>query len=486
MRHKSVHPTLLFVLLASASMLHLASPAYAQADQVLPPMGGPGGSQFFARCANGDILNGVELRTGNDVDGIRPICASSRAPTSIGPRNVFSVGYGGDGGGVSRVVCPDNAPAIAGLRVGYEGEKTTIINNVHLYCSVVLPNQPLTTHPTAVFDGPRIVHTDPGPLTGYDPVFVNWDQESCPKGLVPVGINGRSGVWLDAVGLICGAMPFDPSKIPPVVSSIGRVGGKPSAPRPPMTLCERARDARARNSPAAANLEAQCQAGRPVVSSLGRDIPSTPRPAGPPRSICAAAADARSRNSPAAPNLEAQCRATGGTPGPDILGEDIEARMVRGEAMASEDALTAELRNRTPEGPARRGFDIGLGVWEGNTAPGPGKQRFRDVLGAIEKQGFDIAAAFALPRNKHAELVNVGAAIASADAGVAEARATEDDVFFWLGFDIATGIFGDPALGARGNTATGAGSLGIRNELSAAAQRGFNASVALHLSRSYR
>lgn len=56
----------------------------------------------------------------------------------------------------------------------------------------------------------------------------------------------------------------------------------------------------------------------------------------------------------------------------------------------------------------------------------------------------------------------------------------------WLGFDIATGIFGDPALGAKGNTATEPGSLKIRDGLSAAGQRGFNASVALHLSRNYR
>jgi hypothetical protein len=59
-------------------------------------------------------------------------------------------------------------------------------------------------------------------------------------------------------------------------------------------------------------------------------------------------------------------------------------------------------------------------------------------------------------------------------------------VFFRLGFDIASGIFGDPAGGAQGNTATGPGSLGVRNALSPAAQRGFNASVALHLGRKYR
>jgi hypothetical protein len=68
---------------------------------------------------------------------------------------------------------------------------------------------------------------------------------------------------------------------------------------------------------------------------------------------------------------------------------------------------------------------------------------------------------------------------------VAEARTTDPDVFYWLGFDIATGIFGDHALGALGNTATGAGSMAIRDALNLNGQRGFNASVALHLRRKY-
>ncbi len=47
----------------------------------------------------------------------------------------------------------------------------------------------------------------------------------------------------------------------PVVKSIGRVDtGQSPDPGLPMSLCDRARDARKRNSPAASNLEAQCLA----------------------------------------------------------------------------------------------------------------------------------------------------------------------------------------------------------------------------------
>jgi len=123
---------------------------------------------------------------------------------------------------------------------------------------------------------------------------------------------------------------------------------------------------------------------------------------------------------------------------------------------------------------------------EGQTLPGPGKQKIHDSLNAPEQGGFDNAVSFSLERNRNADLAATGAAIARADSIVAEARNSGTDVFYRLGFDIATGIFGDPALGARGNTATGPGSMKIRDSLSAAGQRGFNDSVKLHLSRTYK
>jgi hypothetical protein len=123
---------------------------------------------------------------------------------------------------------------------------------------------------------------------------------------------------------------------------------------------------------------------------------------------------------------------------------------------------------------------------EGQTLPGPGKQAIHDGVCGTEQTGFDAAVSFSLQRNRNAQLAATGAAIANVDPVVAEARTTDPDVFYWLGFDIATGIFGDPGLHALGNTATGSGSMAIRDALSPNAQRGFNASVALHLRRKYR
>lgn len=165
---------------------------------------------------------------------------------------------------------------------------------------------------------------------------------------------------------------------------------------------------------------------------------------------------------------------------------DVDALAVRGEAIANSDPLSAELRTRIPEGPSRRGFDIGMAAAEGQTLPGPGKDRLGNSLRRDEQRGFFTAVSFSVERNKNADYAARGARIAMVDTIVAEARTADRDVFYWLGFDIATGIFGDPALGARGNTATGPGSLKVRDSLSAAGQRGFNASMELHLSRNYK
>lgn len=163
---------------------------------------------------------------------------------------------------------------------------------------------------------------------------------------------------------------------------------------------------------------------------------------------------------------------------------DLDALATKGEALANQDPLALELRNQQPDGPARRGFDIGMGAAEGQTAPGPGKQRIHDVLLSPEEQpGYRIAVAFSLERNRYLERATKGAAIAEADAEVGAARNAKTDVFYKLGFDIATAIYGDPALGAQGNTSIGPGAQGIRDSLSSSGQWGFNESMYFNLTR---
>jgi len=164
----------------------------------------------------------------------------------------------------------------------------------------------------------------------------------------------------------------------------------------------------------------------PTVA-LGR-VPST-TPSDPSLTICDHARSARARNSPAAPGLERQCTASGGS--------------------------FAVLPPADPEPAAPPPA-------EPVPAPPP----------PVDPTQLDALAA-------------KGAQIAQADPAVAEARASVADADYQRGFDIATGIFGDPALGALGNTLTGSGVAAMRDTLSASAQSGFDASMELHSSRHY-
>ena len=195
---------LLLALLASPAFA--AAPAFAQVDQRMPGIGGLGGGQFVARCAVGEILNGFELRTGDDVNAIRPICAVPASPTSIGPRIPHAVSAGGANGQTVQIVCPDNAPGIAEMLLGAEGERTYAINNVRLYCGPVAINQLPAGYPTVAYDGPEI---------GGQRSRFFWASQRCPAGLVAVGIHGKSGIWLDSVGFICGALILSPPEPPP-------------------------------------------------------------------------------------------------------------------------------------------------------------------------------------------------------------------------------------------------------------------------------
>jgi len=425
--------TLFFVLSASA-----------QQSVVLAPIGGSGGGEFSARCAPGDLLGGFELRVGDVVDAIRPLC---RTPLFVvktlkvplhyendgrlipehyddvvsynvnGAATASTDWFGGPGGGVKFLVCPDHAPVVSSIYVEAEGAKTVAVRRLTLRCEGITGGLPTAfrdddrwlepnaaayaapTNPNGDFvQSYSSVVTFAAPKA-IDDVTETHGKRVCPvspdnHATLAVGIQGRSGQWLDALGLIC-----EFPKLPGPIKTVGRV--KVGVPGPPITICNSAAIARWRNSPAASGLEAQCAAERerlrlagetpPPVKAVGRVKVASPADSSS-RQVCVLAAAARARNSPAAPGLETNCRAS---------------------------------------------------------------------------------------------LAAIGAAIAVADAVVSEARAAEGDAMFQQGFDIATGIFGDPALGAQGNRATGPRSLSIRSFLSAPGQRGFDASVKLHLSRNY-
>ena len=127
-----------------------------------------------------------------------------------------------------------------------------------------------------------------------------------------------------------------------------------------------------------------------------------------------------------------------------------------------------------------------MGAAEGDTAWGPGKEKILTSLPAPQQEGFKVAVSFSMDRNRNQALAATGAAIAKADPIVAKARTSDPEVRAWLGFDIASGIFGDPAKGGALSKMGRFEFLAIREKLSLPAQRGFDASKTLHQNRHYK
>jgi hypothetical protein len=313
-----------FYFLLIILVLYITQVSDSRAEVYLPVIGGSGGGQFIAPCPQGQNLTGFELRIYDDVDAIRPLCVYAYGPNKISAPQmtkgtgvvvvvedmipVFKVEpgwYGGPGGQISSLRCPAKTPIVLGIYVGAEGAETIIVNNIHLYCGLAVNDQQQEVYPSAIFDAPGYKPTPAllGIGSGGKRAEQLQGQERCPAGQVAVGMHGRSGKWLDAMGLICDV----PTIITP--KSLGRVKVPPTTSTTPQSICDSARSARARNSPAAPTLEAQCKASGEIhYKSLGR-VKTSPTTNLPPKTICESAQSARARNSPAAPALEAQCKA---------------------------------------------------------------------------------------------------------------------------------------------------------------------------------
>jgi hypothetical protein len=138
------------------------------------------------------------------------------------------------------------------------------------------------------------------------------------------------------------------------------------------------------------------------------------------------------------------------------------------------------------EGPGRRGFDIGMGKAEGDTLPGPDKDKFGDDLAPAEQPGFRTAILFSVDRNRNLDFATRGSQVVKNDPDVATQRNSLPLGLSWLGFNIASGIFGDRKSGGQGNTQDGPGALKIQNELSAPVRQGFIAGKSFHLGRIHK
>lgn len=186
--------------------LLLAGAAFASAQFSQSIVGDLDGEEFRVTCGLGENLVGLDLYTRDDIDAIRPICASAYGPAELGPLEFVGEPVGGraQGANHTRLLCAGSTPVVIGAYIRAEIAKTSGVNNVHLYCGVAGENVDMPAEPLARFDGPAYR----GGWHGEDKA-----TQRCQKNFVAQGIRVTASGWVHGLALICGEPGFTARKV---------------------------------------------------------------------------------------------------------------------------------------------------------------------------------------------------------------------------------------------------------------------------------
>ncbi len=162
---------------------------------------GTGGSDFSDSCADGQVLVSFTGTWGGMYMGLESLqasCAtigvSSSAPyqVTLTPGGSVLGPHGQESPQTIDGVCPDGQ-----VVTGFEGRSGDWIDQLTFYCSPLTITENAGTFTLDVGAGAPIA-TAVGPETGNP-----FSSISCPTGKIAVGLVGRSGAAIDAIGLAC-------------------------------------------------------------------------------------------------------------------------------------------------------------------------------------------------------------------------------------------------------------------------------------------
>lgn len=171
--------------------------------------GGTGGGPYLDYCPGGSVAVGLKgvLKDDGWASRTQLMCRTvNYANTEFTSSAVGTTVRGGDNGTAMSSLC--STGAMTGVDV--YGSLGTYINAYKTRCNSVFAGEP--ANPTTA------------PISG--PSFGNVVASNCPLGEYVIGIRGRSGSWLDQLGVVCGTVGayFVPSA--PKLTSVIGAGGK--------------------------------------------------------------------------------------------------------------------------------------------------------------------------------------------------------------------------------------------------------------------
>lgn len=198
----TIRASILLLLLTTAA----AGTAFARVQFSQNVVGELEGEEFRVTCPMGENLVGLDLYTRDDIDAIRPICASAYGPAELGPPKFVGEPVGGRAHDANhtRLLCAGSTPVVIGAYIRAEIADTSGVNNVHLYCGVAGENMDMPAAPLARFDGPAYR----GGWHGEDMA-----TQRCQKNFVAMGIRVMASGWVHGLALICGEPGFTARKV---------------------------------------------------------------------------------------------------------------------------------------------------------------------------------------------------------------------------------------------------------------------------------
>ena len=191
--------------IALALSLLASTPAASQDLVRLNIFGGYGGNNFEYICGPGQVLVGVRGYTGVWIDNVQAVCAK----VEEGKRNVGQPEgpvFGGNRPLTNSSGCAIGTVA-TGLDVDVSKEKR-FLGYIAPRCAVLV-NGSFLQQPIPM-RGTGLLASEPSGGGSGSELFVKPARQDCPAGMVAVGIRGRAGQFLDALGLVCGPKPAPP------------------------------------------------------------------------------------------------------------------------------------------------------------------------------------------------------------------------------------------------------------------------------------
>jgi hypothetical protein len=169
--------------------------------------GGPGGHTFRWRCPEGEGLAGLNgrLRSNKMLGSLRPKCRSLGPDKANDTHSGPDIGSAG-GGGYYSVSCSSKA-----MMVGLAGASGQYVDRLDLLCAQSADRK---TNETRIWGPSDVQVVEGGGGEGGD--SFRW---RCPTDEVAVGVKGRHGHWIDAVGLLCDT-PHSPDVLQPSDSNV--------------------------------------------------------------------------------------------------------------------------------------------------------------------------------------------------------------------------------------------------------------------------